>query len=102
MLKLSGKTMCSLHLNIGVSNTNQICNKLYNLNFTILSAELSIVLNASIFQRAKSPGNYYPNIDLADMILIELALITLCVLGKYLRFMLLTIYCCTQPIPWLR
>lgn len=91
--------MRSFHLNIGISNTNQICNKLYNLNLTILSAEFSIVLKASIFQRAKSPGNSSPNIDLADMILIELAFITLCVRGKYLRFISLTIYYCTQPIP---
>ena len=46
-------------------------------NATFLSVVLRMLLKASIFQRAKSPGNYSPYIDLADIMIKEWSAITL-------------------------
>lgn len=68
--------MSSLHLDVGVPDTNEICDQLNQSRTTFLSVVLRMVLNASIFHLAKSPGNSSPNIDLAEMILMELEAIS--------------------------
>jgi len=41
-----------------------------------------MLLKASIFHRWKSPGNSYPNMDLAEMILMEELTMIPCDLGR--------------------
>lgn len=44
-----------------------------------------MLLKASIFHLAKSPGNYCPYRERADMILMELPIKSVYVLGRYLK-----------------
>lgn len=72
MLELFGKTMCGLHFDVRIANTDKIGNQLNQTIVTLTSVVLMMLLKASIFHLAKSPGNYWPYRERADIILIEL------------------------------
>jgi len=82
MLEFFRQTVRSFHLNIRIPNADQIGDQLHALEITFLSVVLRMLLNASIFHLWKSPGNSSPNIDLAEMILIEELTIIPCDLGR--------------------
>ena len=91
--------MSSLHFYVRITNTNQVSYQLNNRINTFVSVVLSILLNASIFHLAKSPGNSCPNIDRADMILMQLLISKAYALGRYLHSLKFTICYYIPPIP---
>ena len=92
--------MSGLHFNVGISDADQIGHQLSSSRDTLRSVVLRMLLKAYIFHLAKSPGNSSPYIDRADIITRELLAITPWVLGRCLDRILLTLCCCTRPIPW--
>lgn len=77
VLELLRQAVGGFHLDVGVPDADQVSDQLTKKSSTMRSVELRIVLKASIFQRAKSPGNSSPNMERADMILMELSMMTL-------------------------
>lgn len=84
VFELLGQTMGCLHLDVRVANADEVSHQLARRLGTLRSVVLRILLNASIFQRAKSPGNSSPNIERADMITMVLDAMIPWVLGRYL------------------
>lgn len=99
MFELVGKTVGCFDFDVRVSDAHQISDQLRGERGTLVSVVLRMLLNASIFHLAKSPGNSCPNMERAEMILIVLALSSAYVLGRYLYYSSLTICCYTPPSP---
>jgi hypothetical protein len=74
VLELVGETVRGLDLDVRVADAHQVGDQLRGGRGTLVSVVLRMLLKASIFQRAKSPGNSWPNMERAEMILMEVAL----------------------------